>query len=293
MLYLIIATLSWSLVGVLVKTAAFQFDSYTITFARFFIGVLALAALAVASRKTLRPKTVNRWIWIGAGGKSVNYLFENVGVSIGFAYGNILVQPTQTIVLLLIGVLLFKERLTWKSTVSAAIVLTGVVLISWNGRPLVDLFGEQGWISILFIISGIGAGLHLLAQKMLLEAMDDISMNYSMFLWASLITAMPLSFGAQWSPAFVPGAWAAIFALGLITAFSFILSSKAMRTVPFSVAVIVSNLAVLFTILWSAIFYREPITGLIVTGAVVVVIGMTMLNWPSRKETSKAQAAVR
>lgn len=283
MLYLIIATLSWSLVGVLVKTAAFQFDSYTITFARFSIGVLALAAIVLASRKSLRPAAVNRWIWIGAIGKCVNYLFENLGVSIGYAYGNILVQPTQTIVLLIISILLFKEKLTAKSAISAAVVLFGVVLISWNGRPLGDLFGEQGWISILFIFSGVGAGLHLLAQKMLLDAMDDVSMNYSMFFWASLITMMPLPFGADWKPAFVPNAWAAALALGLITGVSFILSSKAMRTVKFSVAVIVSNLAVLFTIVWAALFYREPITVFIMIGTVVVVFGMTLLNWPSRK----------
>jgi len=288
MLYLIIATLSWSLVGVLVKTAALQFDAYTITFARFSIGVLALAAILVLSRKSLRPAAVNRWIWIGAAGKCVNYLLENVGVSIGYAYGNILVQPTQTIVLLLISVMIFKEKLTLKSAVSAAIVLIGVVLISWNGRPLGELFGEQGWISLLFIISGIGAGLHLLAQKMLLDAMDDVSMNYSMFFWASLITMMPLPFEAGWSPAFVPGAWAAALALGLITGISFLLSSKAMRTVKFSVAVIVSNLAVLFTIMWAEIFYREPITNFIITGTVIVVFGMTLLNWPSRSAKPSA-----
>ena len=110
MLYLIIAVMSWSLVGVLVKTAAFQFDFYTITFARFSIGVIALGILVYLTRNTLSPTIRNRWIWIGALAKAGNYFFENLGVSVGFAYGNVLVFPVQTICLLLFGVLLFQKE---------------------------------------------------------------------------------------------------------------------------------------------------------------------------------------
>lgn len=287
-LYLVIATLSWSLVGVLVKTASFQFDPYTITFARFAVGVLALAALLFAMRGRLRPAAFHRWIWIGAIGKSANYLFENIGVSIGYSYGNIMVPPTQTIVLLFVGIVLFKERLTVKSAVSAGLVLLGVALITINGRPIGELFGTQGWINVLFVLAGVGAAFHFVSQKMLLDSMSDVSMNYSVFFWASLMTALPLPFAAEWEPTFVPGAWAAAIGLGLITGLSFYLSSKALRTVTFSVAVVVSNLSVLFTVLWAAIFFRDPITPYIVAGAVVVVAGMTLLNWPSRAAAREA-----
>jgi len=278
--------MSWSLVGVLVKTAAFQFDPYTITFARFSIGVLALAAFVLATRNSLKPAMLNRWIWVGAIGKSLNYLFENVGVSYGFAYGNVLVFPTQTVVLLLIGILLFKERLSARSWTAAAIVVIGVLLITWNGRPLSTPFGEQGWLALVFVASGVGAALHLFSQKMLLDAMKDVSMNYSIFLWASVLCALPLPVAADWKPVFVPGAWAAALALGLITGLSFLLSSKGMRSVKFSVAAIVFNLPVLFTVLWAVVFYREPVTAYIAGGAAVVTVGMTMLNWPSRAKAA-------
>ncbi|WP_309120853.1 EamA family transporter [Paenibacillus sp.] len=286
MIYLVIASLSWSLVGVLVKTAAFQFDPYTITFARFSIGVLALAGFALAARHSLKPAVLNRWIWVGAIGKSVNYLFENVGVSQGFAYGNVLVFPTQTVVLLLLGIFLFKEKLSGRSWTAAAIVVAGVLLITWNGRPLSAPLGEQGWLAVVFIASGVGAALHLFSQKMLLDAMKDVSMNYSIFLWAAILCALPLPAAADWSGTFVPGAWAAAVALGLITGLSFLLSSKGMRSVKFSVAAIVFNLPVLFTVLWAVVFYREPVTAYIAGGAVVVAVGMTMLNWPSRARSA-------
>ncbi|HZG75561.1 MAG TPA: EamA family transporter, partial [Paenibacillus sp.] len=105
MVYLLLAALSWSLVGVLVKIASFQFDPYTITFARFALGVAALAAVVYFTKGSLRPAAFHRWIWIGAIGKCANYLFENVAIAIGHAYGGVLVQPIQTIVLLFAGLL--------------------------------------------------------------------------------------------------------------------------------------------------------------------------------------------
>ncbi|TLS49560.1 DMT family transporter [Paenibacillus antri] len=286
MIYLVLASLSWSIVGVLVKIAGLQFDSYTITFARFSIGVVALAGVVYFSRHSLRPATFYKWIWIGAIGKSANYLFENVAITIGHAYGNMLVQPIQTIVLLVAGIFLFKERLTAKSWLSGAVVLGGVLLITLNGRSLGDAIAEQGWITALFALSGIGAALHFLSQKMLLDSMNDVSMNYSIFFWASFVSAVPLPFAADWQPSFVPGAWLSAAGLGLITGFSFLMLSKALRTVKFSVAVIVSNMAALFTVLWSGVFLREPITMYIVIGAFTVVAGMTMLNWPGKPKPS-------
>lgn len=284
MLYLIMAVMSWSLVGVLVKTAAFQFDFYTITFARFAIGVIALGVLVYLTRNTLSPAVRNRWIWIGALAKAGNYFFENLGVSVGFAYGNVLVFPVQTICLLLFGILLFKERMALRGWISAAIVVLGAMLIAWNGVPLNQLLGQQGWMSIIFVLSGIGAATHLLSQKMLIKSMNDISMNYSIFLWASVITAVPLPFTAEVSTEPVPAAWLAMLGLGLITGLSFVLSSKAIRTVEFSIVAIVSNLPVLFTVIWAWVIYREPVTGYITGGAIIVLIGMTMLNWPTRRD---------
>lgn len=266
----------------LVKVASLQFDAYSITFARFSIGVAALAVFLYATRKSLRPAAMHRWIWIGAIGKCANYLFENIAISIGHAYGGVLVLPIQTITLLIVGMFLFKEKPGARSWGAAALVLAGVLLITLNGRPPMAAFGEQGVVTLLFALSGVGAALHFLSSKMLLDAMNDVSMNYSTFFWASLFAAAPLPFAADWEPTFVPGAWLAAVALGLVTGFSFIMLSRALRTVKFSVAVIVSNMAALFTVLWSGLFLGEPITLYIVLGAATIVAGMTMLNWPSR-----------
>ncbi|WP_165452666.1 hypothetical protein [Paenibacillus thalictri] len=103
MLLLLAATMSWSFVGILVKSASVMLDSSSIAFARFAFGVVALAALLLLLRQPLRVEYKNRWIWIGALGKSANYFFECIAIAIGFSYGNILVGPIQTVVLLLLN----------------------------------------------------------------------------------------------------------------------------------------------------------------------------------------------
>lgn len=282
MLYLILAALSWSIVGVLVKIASLQFDPFTITFARFAVGAGALAFFLAAVRRKLWPEAANRWIWIGALGKLANYLFENAGVAIGYAYGNVIVPPIQTIVLLLIALLIYKERLPVRRWIAAAIVFAGLTAITLNGRSIGGALAAEGWVTLLFVLSAVGAALHFLSMKKLLDAMNDVSANYSVFLWASLLAALPLPFTAEWEPGFVPGAWLSAAALGLITGVSFIMLSKGLRVVNFTIAVIVTNLASFFTVIWAWLLLGEPITGHIVAGAGAVVFGMVLLNWQGK-----------
>src|SRR5690606_14418329 len=119
LVYLLLATLAWSFVGVLVKTASGMVDSTIITFARFSIGALFLGLYLYARNGRLNVRIGLKWVWIGAFGKSCNYFFENIALTIGYSYGNIIVPPIQTIVLLFVSVLLLKDRMTGRGWAAA------------------------------------------------------------------------------------------------------------------------------------------------------------------------------
>ncbi|RKN71250.1 DMT family transporter [Paenibacillus ginsengarvi] len=281
--FLLLATLSWSFVGVLVKVASAMLDSSTITFLRFALGVVFLGAFLLFRSGKLPVRFDLTWLWIGAAGKGCNYFFENLGLSLGYSYGNILVVPIQTIVLLLISVLWFKDRLTVRGWAAAALCLAGVLCISWNGRPLSGLFGDGGsFITLLFAISAFGSAFHVLGQKMLTSKMEAGEMNLSMFVLSSAIMALPLPFQFEMTGELAIGPVAALLALGLITGMSFYWFSRALRLVSFPIAIIVSNTSVLFGILWSGVIRHDPITVYLVAGALVFAGGLVILNWPSR-----------
>lgn len=288
---LLLATLAWSFVGVLVKTASTMVDSTMITFARFFFGVVFLGIFLFIRDGKIRLSVGLKWIWIGAIGKAVNYTFENIAIKIGYSYGNILVQPVQTVVLLIAAWLMFKEKISPRGWIAAAFCIAGVLVVGWNGTPMSELMEGSGLTSLLFTLAGIGAAIHILSQRKLLEKMDNGNMNLSVFFVSTLVVTAPIPIQSEGIIGPVT-AWAigAMVLLGIITGLSFFWFAEAIKRVPFAVIAIVSNSAVLFTLLWSYLFFQEPITLYLMAGTVIFIAGILLLNFPLQRRSAKEEA---
>ncbi|URN95821.1 MAG: DMT family transporter [Candidatus Pristimantibacillus lignocellulolyticus] len=277
---LLLATLAWSFVGVLVKTASTMVDSSIISFARFFFGVICLVIFLYMRDGKLQIRLGMKWIWIGALAKAVNYIFENIALKMGYSYGNILVQPVMTVVLLFAAGLMFKEKISVKGWISAAFCVVGVIVVGWNGTPLDELMSGGALTTLLFTLAGVGAAVHVLSQRMLLKTMDNGNMNLSVFMVSTLMVAapMPLQSHSVIGPITV---WAcgALVLLGVITGLSFFWYAEAIKKVPFTVVAIVGNSTVLFGISWSYLFFNDPITIYIIIGTLIFVAGIILLNF--------------
>lgn len=281
-LYLFCVALLFSFGGTCVKLIKPFFSPAYITFFRFFVGVCFLLLLKLLSRKTLHLKFLNRWILFGACTKWLAYLTENYALSHGPSYGNIVTQPAQTVFLTLASVCLFRERLGARRVVCILFCLTGVLLTSWNGRPL-DVFFESGLLlTLLFILSGVCAGCHVLAQKMMADDMDIIDSNLSIFMVSAVLAALPLiGPTAGGSLAGVRPDLACVLAIilfGFITGIGFVLNAKAIPLVPFYMVPIIQSTMAVFTILWGVLFFHETISGWIVGGTALFFIGLVGLQ---------------
>ncbi|MBD3922042.1 DMT family transporter [Paenibacillus sp. PR3] len=289
-LLLLLATLAWSFVGVLVKTASTMVDSAVISFARFFFGVVCLVLYLFIRDGKVQIRLGMKWIWIGAAGKAVNYVFENIALKIGYSYGNILVQPVQTVVLLLAASWLFKERIAPRGWVAAALCVLGVLVVGWNGTPLDELAQGSGLTTLLFTFAGIGAAIHVLSQRMLLKTMDNGNMNLSVFLVSTIIVAAPVPI---YSHGFIGPvsvwAWVSLILLGVITGLSFFWFAEAIKKVPFMIVALVGNSMVFFAVLWAYLFFRDPITIYIIGGTLIFVAGFLLLNFPMRRKSADVQ----
>ncbi|WP_199619502.1 DMT family transporter [Paenibacillus alkalitolerans] len=289
-LLLLLATIGWSCVGVLVKTASTMVDSSVITFSRFFFGVIFLGILLLVKDRRIRLRSGLKWIWFGAAGKSANYIFENIALTIGYSYGNILVQPVQTVTLLIAGSILFKDKISKRGWIAAALCVIGVIVIGWNGLPFHALMTGGALTTLLFTLAGIGAAVHVLSSRMLAKTMDSGNMNFSVFFWSSLLVSIPLPFQSQ----AVTGpitfwAFGALVLLGVITGLSFYWLAEAMKRVSFVVVALIGNCSVLFSILWAYLFFREPITVYVVCGTLVFLAGFICLNIPILRPAAKVK----
>jgi drug/metabolite transporter (DMT)-like permease len=281
-LIIIFVSLLWSMVGIFVKFSAEMVDSSTITFMRFFVGVILLGIIYVVKYGRPRIRTADRWIWTGAIGKSANYFLENIGIIIGLSYGYIVAAPIYNVLLLLASAFILKEMITRKDWIGAILSIAGVIMIMLDGMSLAEMLQDKGFLHLIFIFSAFGVTAHMLSQKKLVQRMDPLIMNLSVFFWCTVISAIPFSVmhefkGFQFSSFF------SLIALGSITGLSFVLFSHALRTVPLFLATLISNFGVLFTVLWGVLFFGEPVSGHVISGVILFTIGLIIGNWPTRR----------
>lgn len=282
-LYMFIATLLWSLVGTMVKTASVMFPSSVITLGRFFFGFIFLGLFMAVKKRKLVLYWKNKWIWIGVLSKSCNYIFENIAIGIGFAYSNVVIWPVQAVFLTLMAVFLFKEKMTPVKVVAMIFCIIGVLFVSWKGMPLSELLGDNLLILILFILAAIGAGVHATSLKKLIGQMDSGNINFTVFLLSSFVTVIPVPFTARFPGGF---SWLAILSLvglGLVTGISFYLNAEALKKISFLTAGIINNTSVLFTLLWSKLFFNESVNGYVITGVVILLAGLVLISLPQKK----------
>ena len=280
--YLLLQALIFSFGGILIKTTATAFSPFMVSFLRFALGVLFLLALQLIRGKRPHLTLANRIVIIGGIAKTLHYLGENYGVMHGFSYGNVVIWPVQTVVILLISTLVLKEKVSRRAIAGAFACVSGIVLLTWNGMPLDTFIGDQGPLLIAFVIAGIGASLFSVCQKKLLNTMDTVELNNSMFLIGGLCAGSVLPFTSDPVTGIQLPAVVAMLILGAITGVGFLLQAEGFKTVPIFVATVVQSATVRLSLLWAALLYHERITGWIIAGTALFLAGILCINLKPR-----------
>lgn len=296
--YLLLVAFMFSFVGTCVKTVSPYFGPEYVTFFRFSIGVEFLLLLKLIKYKKISfnfasMKKVLPWIIFGGVVKWLAYLMENIALAQGASYSNIVLQPAQTITITVLSIVLFREKFTVKKLLCILMCMTGVLCISWNGRPLADFVANIA-LSGLYVIAGVFAGSHVLSQKMIGDRMDIIDSNLAIFTISGLICGVPLIpdvisgqlSGIQIGPLVV----ISIIAIGFFTGIGFYLNAKAIPLVPFYMVPILQSTMVFFALIWGMLFFDEKITVYVICGTVLFVLGLIGLNLSSaaKKQTKEA-----
>lgn len=289
--YLLCVAVMFSFGGTCVKLIKPYFGPEYITFFRFVIGVAFLLLLRCFRRQEIKngptpgpwEKSLAGWILLGAVAKWLAYLMENYGLSHGPSYGNIVVQPSQTVALTLFSVFFLREKLSPRKLLCILLCILGVLCISWNGRSLDSFFHENALLTLLFVGTGFCAATHILAQKMVADKMNIIDSNLTIFTVSGVLAAVPLV------PETLGGALAgvrpdlpcilAMLFFGFITGMGFYLNAKAIPLVPFYMVGTIQSTMVIFAILWGVLFFHETITLYIITGTVLFMVGLIGLQF--------------
>lgn len=275
----------WSIVGPLVKCASASYGSGVITLSRFIFGAIFLAILLLVRDGRVRFDWKNKWILVGVAGKCLNYLTENIALTRGYSYGNVIILPMMAVILAVISVIWFKEKLSPLKVSAIMFCITGVSMLTWKSSPSEpSSFGLVNML--LFSISAIGAAIHIFSQKVLVADMDSGVMNFTVFSASSVVCLVLLPLEPQ--PVIAHGlfAFSSLIGLGFITGISFFLYVNALKSVPLIAATLMSNSSALMTLLWSRLLFDEPMTALTGIGTVVFIVGIVLVNIPDRRPKS-------
>ena len=214
-LYAFLVALLYSTTGLLSKTAGGTLHPVLITLGRFVFGAGCMALLLLAQKKRIRLHFLCAPILGGSACKTMNFLTENGGVSLGYSYGNMVIWPMQTVFTLLFSLFLLREKASARQWLGTGMCILGVAVIAWNGRPVSGMLGERIGATALFVLSGFFSAAFTLFQKKLMDRFDAVEMNLSVFTVAAAMTLLPaLLWGGTSDPA-SPAGVLAVVTLGI------------------------------------------------------------------------------
>ena len=292
--YLMMVALFFSFGGTCVKMIKPYFDPSMITFMRFFVGVLWLLLLKAVKhqsfRSDFRASLRSHWKWLifGALSKFASYMAENTALSIGVSYGNILVQPVQMILMTVLGATVLHEAMNRYKWSGVVLCVSGILLISWNGLSLDAFLGQNLALTLLYVLAGLGAGLFIFAQKTVADHFDILDSNLCMFAMAAAVSFLVPVSQSSVIPSAMPDVrcFIAILFFGFVTGIGFYLNAKAIPLVSFQMVALLQSTMVFFSLAWGILFFHESITGWIIAGTLMFVLGILLIQHRPGKQPS-------
>lgn len=285
-------------IPIVIKLLLKKIDPITLSWYRFSIAALFLGLLSFRSHNLtaafrLRGKRF-LLLLIAIFGLSINYVLYTAGLGYSSPNTAQIIIQVAPMLLLLGGLLIFKEKFSIRQGIGVAILLVGLLLF-FDGKYDEILTGSGTlWLGILLVtLSAAMWASYGLAQKQLLTVMSGRTLMFTIYLVGSLLY-LP---GSALSSAFslTPTEWSLLALSAMVTAFSYVCLAVAMEHLEASRVSVVLATPPLFTVgmvtalapIFPAYVDPEPISTLTLFGILLVVTG-SILASTKRSVTANA-----
>ena len=286
-LFIAAAAILWGVLVVFIKQlsvaglSAMEIVALRVYGSAFFL----LGGLLVVNKKLLRIKMKDSWCFVGTGVFSIvlfSYCyFRNVQVS-SVALSSILMY-TSPVWVTLMSAVCFRERITKGKILALMLALLGCGLVSGitGGVGAVSLHGM-----ILGLGSGIGYGLYSIFGRFALnKGYSPMTVSAYTFAFACIgvlpfVNLKKIVGVLNQNP--VLWFWAAGMAL-FCTCMSFTLYTVGLAYMDPSRAAVLATLEPIVTTLVGTFVYKEPLTAVMITGIVLILVSSVLISRPERK----------
>ena len=292
------ATIIWSTTGPLISylSKTYSLPSLVLAFWRdLFVAFGMFVGLLIFSRKlfTLERKHWGFMVLYGVSLAIFNSMWTFSVQYNGAAVATVLAfsSPAMTAVL---SYLIFKETFNGVKIISIALSFIGTILVAgaadpaaWKLNPLGIIFGLlTGLLFAIYNLQGKAAGdRNIDSWTALLYSFASATFFLFFFNLGSdlFIIKQPALSNMMWLGDSLPG-WGLLFFLGVApTLGGFGLYTLSIRHLSPTISNLVATLEPVFTAVWSYFFLSEILTGIQLTGSLILMFGVILLRVGKQK----------
>lgn len=281
----VLAGILWGIISVFIKTlsAAGLSSLQIMTIRAVLAAVLLLVFLLIKDKSLLKIQFKDMWMFVGTGILSLTFFtvcyFHTILTS-GASIAVILLY-TSPIFVLLLSMLLFKEKITWKKLLALVMTFTGCILVTGIG-------GGQGGLSVKSFLIGICAGfgyaLYSIFSRFALKKYHSLTVTFYTFVFSG-ISLIPFVHITQLPALFSPKT--ALFALGIAffcTVLPYILYTYSLSGLETGKAAILVTVEPLVGTLIGIFLWKEETSILKLAGIVLIFAAVIMLGSGEKSE---------
>ncbi len=284
----ITAGVLWGLMGLFVR----NLDSYGITSMQIvalravFTALIMAVVTLIYDRKLFRIKLRDWWCFFGTGICSIvffNFCYFRTITLTSLSAAAILLY-TAPVMVMIMSVFLFKEKLTVTKIIAAAVAFAGCMLVTGaaDGSLALNSVG---------VLTGLGSAFGyalytIFGEYALKRGYNSITITLYTFIFASVgvlpFANLPdLAGKTATNPQVI--VWGAVLAF-VVTVLPYLVYTIGLRTVEAGKASVMATVEPVVATLVGVIAFAEPLNASGVAGIILVAISLAMLNIKTEKE---------
>lgn len=287
-LLVILAGCSWGLISIFIRQFdRVNMDTWDIMFYRSWVSVLLLLIyFVIKDMGQLRIELRDLWMFVGTGILSLTFFsycyFKSI-IALGTSVAVVLLY-TSPIFILLMSVVIFKERITVRKLLAVALTFAGCILVA----GIVP--GSTGRITISGLILGLGAGfgyaLYSIFAGFAMKKYSSITINFYTFLFSGIAVAFirnPINTISRTGTDMIP--W--IIGISFVcTVFPYLTYTAGMKLTEVSKAAVLVTVEPLVGALIGILAWKEDASVAKLTGIILILSAVVILAIKDKVEAS-------
>ncbi len=281
---LITAIAIWGGSFIATKIAVQDVSPVTVVWLRFLIGTIILGYFAWNQNELVLPerKDALELLWLGFLGITLHQWLQSNGLVTSEASTTAWLVSTSPIFMALLGWILLKEKLSWRTISGILLATFGVVLVVTKGDIRSVFYGKFGASGdILILISAPNWALFSVLSRPILKRFSAIKVTFFVLFFGWLLTSVQFLIGHYWMELnqLSTAGWASIAFLGVFcSALAYIFYNDGLKVLPASKVGVFLYLEPLFATIIAAAMLSESIMLASLAGGGLILLGVWFVN---------------